>query len=554
MSQSADFSARAPFGDAPVRSQLARLHSTYGNQAMLRMLSQAAPTVQTKLAVNKPGDEFEQEADQVADQVMRMTSVPAPSIQRKCSGCDEEEKVQRKCAGCEEEEKQTGLQRKETGADPEFAPPSVHSVLNSPGHPLDTATRAFMEPRFGHDFSRVRVHTDASAADSARAVNARAYTAGPHIVFGEGQYSPATDNGRQLLSHELVHVVQQNTRSVGSTLQRFTINNCTKDQQLVITSAILQADDDLTAILLPMARRPVAENVKNALYLAFRDDSQETVDLVQKNLLILRSKLRGTHFTCVDATADKTCGLEGTLAYSPGGDPKGAVTFCRPAYFATDMSALAQSEVVTHEISHMYLNTEDRGYFAHVGKLCSETAQPAGYYNPKDRTPGTAGENPEVRLENADSYGCFVYYLSHPQAVDLKSTSASYKGEDLVIKPIEGSEPKLYTRPGTPELHRFGLLGEPANSGFQVRWWLQAGSKVYQMAARNEGVLYFSLIHREVYLPAESAGLLEKDKVTKATLYCEILPFSSWSAKFPQSVITRQLDLEIIVGPPPVDP
>lgn len=196
-------------GYAPMRAQqpLESLHSTYGNQAVLRMLSQsAAPAVQAKLTVNQPGDVFEQEADRMADQVMRM---PAPAaVQRQCASCQEEDKVQRKCAECEEEQKKTELQRKETGADPQFAPPIVHDVLRSSGQPLDPATRAFMEPRFGHDFSAVRVHTDASAADSARAVNALAYTAGGHVVFGSNRYSPGTPEGKRLLAHELTHVVQ----------------------------------------------------------------------------------------------------------------------------------------------------------------------------------------------------------------------------------------------------------------------------------------------------------------------------------------------------------
>ena len=89
------------------------------------------------------------------------------------------------------------------------APLIVHEVLRSQGRPLDPATRTFMEPRFGHDFSRVRVHTDAKAAESARAVNALAYTVGEHVVFGSGQYVPHTATGRQLAVHELAHVVQQ---------------------------------------------------------------------------------------------------------------------------------------------------------------------------------------------------------------------------------------------------------------------------------------------------------------------------------------------------------
>jgi outer membrane protein OmpA-like peptidoglycan-associated protein len=95
-------------------------------------------------------------------------------------------------------------------AEPSTVPPVVHEVLRSPGQPLDVATRAHMEPRFGHDFSRVRVHTDAKAADSARAVNAQAYTVGSNIVFQVGKYTPRTMAGKRLLAHELTHTIQQN--------------------------------------------------------------------------------------------------------------------------------------------------------------------------------------------------------------------------------------------------------------------------------------------------------------------------------------------------------
>ena len=88
-------------------------------------------------------------------------------------------------------------------------PPIVHEVLALPGQPLDAATRAFMEPRFGHDFSRVRVHSDSRAAESARAEDALAYTVAQDVVFGEGRYAPHTSEGRKLLVHELTHVVQQ---------------------------------------------------------------------------------------------------------------------------------------------------------------------------------------------------------------------------------------------------------------------------------------------------------------------------------------------------------
>ena len=194
--------------------QFSHLHGAYGNQAILRTLQHSTPAIQTKLTVNQPGDVYEQEADRVADQVMRMPANAA--VQRRCSACAQEERVQRKCAHCEDEEKQE-IHRKESGAGTESAPPIVDDVLRSPGQPLGAAARAFMEPRFGYDFGDVRIHTDEKAAESARAVNALAYTVGHQVVFDAGQYSPTSFAGKRLLAHELSHVMQQGQ---GHRLQR----------------------------------------------------------------------------------------------------------------------------------------------------------------------------------------------------------------------------------------------------------------------------------------------------------------------------------------------
>lgn len=101
------------------------------------------------------------------------------------------------------------LRRSAAGSAPARVPESVRDVLSSPGRPLEPATRAFLEPRFGHDFSAVRIHDDARAADSALAVGAHAYTVGQHIAFAAGRYAPETDAGRRLLAHELTHTLQQ---------------------------------------------------------------------------------------------------------------------------------------------------------------------------------------------------------------------------------------------------------------------------------------------------------------------------------------------------------
>ena len=122
------------------------------------------------------------------------------------------------CAECRK--KRLGLQRRAVANGPAVAPPIVHEVLHSPGRPLDDQTRGFMESRFNHDFSGVRVHTDGRAAESARAVDALAYTVGNHVAFDSGQYAPGTSAGRGLLAHELAHVAQQLGRrtSTGSRL------------------------------------------------------------------------------------------------------------------------------------------------------------------------------------------------------------------------------------------------------------------------------------------------------------------------------------------------
>ncbi len=110
---------------------------------------------------------------------------------------------------CEECKKKKLQRRAKDAAGPAMAPPIVHEVLSSPGQPLDRETRAFFEPRIGHDFGQVRVHADQKAAESARSVNALAYTVGANLVFGAGQYAAGTPQGRKLLAHELTHAVQQ---------------------------------------------------------------------------------------------------------------------------------------------------------------------------------------------------------------------------------------------------------------------------------------------------------------------------------------------------------
>ena len=224
------------------RQQFSRLHAAYGNQAVLRMLDHSGPAV----SPSSPG-----------------------VLQRKCA-CGGSGGVTGECAECKDKR---GGALQLAAARPgsvDAVPPIVHEVLRSPGQPLDAATRAFMEPRFGHqfasvpshcespriatsalrlgepgdrceqeadrsaelvmrpssffapahDFSRVRIHTGEQAARAAAGVNARAFTVGSDIVFGASRYSPGTSAGNRLLAHELTHVVQQSTPGFVRRIQR----------------------------------------------------------------------------------------------------------------------------------------------------------------------------------------------------------------------------------------------------------------------------------------------------------------------------------------------
>lgn len=145
----------------------------------------------------------------------KSTSVPGRGLllQRKC-GCGNRTLAGEQCDTCRQT--RMTLQRRADGSEQGEIPSIVHDVLRSPGQALDAKTRSFMEPRFGQDFSRVRVHSDERAAQSARAVNALAYTVGRNVVFDRAHYARDTQGGNSLLAHELAHVVQQSGSAQGA--------------------------------------------------------------------------------------------------------------------------------------------------------------------------------------------------------------------------------------------------------------------------------------------------------------------------------------------------
>lgn len=157
------------------------------------------PALQKKLHVGAVNDPYEQEADRIADKISETSSNDAIHTNAPL-------RIQRISTG-------------KNGA-PSIAPASTDSVLASQGKPLEKNLKQDMEQRFNHDFSKVKIHSDAQAAQSATDINAEAYTAGNNIAFAAGKFTPDTKTGRHLLAHELTHVVQQSAS--GTMLQRQT--------------------------------------------------------------------------------------------------------------------------------------------------------------------------------------------------------------------------------------------------------------------------------------------------------------------------------------------
>jgi Domain of unknown function (DUF4157) len=269
-----------------------------------------------------------------------LTSVSHGILQRCSNGVE--------CEECRKRREGT-LQRAAVKATPpQSVPPIVHEVLRSPGQPLDVGTQAFMGSRFGHDFSGVRVHTDERAAQSARSVNALAYTVGRDVVFGAGQYAPSTTAGKRLLAHELTHVVQQGRQSVtlsqslttgpvDSPLEREADRAANAVGQDMVSQATENISGTITHTTQPMIQRRVD---------AFGKECPDTVGLQEKKpipqfnkkmfdagyrtyfglLTNMKVGPKASYESCITEklmVVENTCGDKGNMAdYKPCGEKK----------------------------------------------------------------------------------------------------------------------------------------------------------------------------------------------------------------------------------------
>lgn len=241
-----------------------------GNQAMQELFR--GGLIQGKLSISQPGDAEEQEADATATRILRSHAGADAAASTSCSCGDDEEEM------CDECRQKSQIARKASDAGrPRPSQAALGHIARSAGHPLDAVSRSFFEPRFGRDFSRVRVHTDSHAEQSASALRAHAYVLGSDIYFGAGKYAPGSDSGRRLLAHEIAHTVQQEQNGApdnGSLARRQSVTVGRVDDPL-------EAEADRVADRVMdssgSSRAPVSADRAHAIRGAWYDDAWDTV-------------------------------------------------------------------------------------------------------------------------------------------------------------------------------------------------------------------------------------------------------------------------------------
>jgi hypothetical protein len=289
--------------------------------------------LQRKLRINAPGDAYEQEADRVAEQVVAnpahldASSTP-PRIQRHAG---------------------------QPSGQMSAAPAGVDGALVSPGRPLDPALRQRMELRFGHDFSRVRVHVGPAAEQSARELDANAYTLGHDVVFGASQFEPQTHQGQRLIAHELTHVVQQ-SGSAGTSLGQTPALIQREPAKKTLKSAKVDATDPVAKDTAAIIDEVLARNKRLAPYIG--DKLTAGLKITEKGKFI--HETRDENF---DSAYQKAYGLNSSTMV-----PKDTKGFFDPDTLEIHLRPKAQFGTALHEAVHRlaspnlykrYLSTAD---------------------------------------------------------------------------------------------------------------------------------------------------------------------------------------------------
>lgn len=384
------------------------------------------PRVQAKLTVNQPGDAYEQEADRVAEAVLRMPDpgIPAaerwgdaPGLQRQaCPECEEEvrrqpleeenkeeEELRLQPTAEEEREEEEPLMANELpGRVPEVTPSLEADIraLKGGGQPLPESERAFFEPRFAQDFSKVRVHTGREAAESAQALNAIAYTVGSNIVFGANAYGPEILEGRRLLAHELSHVVQQ-SRERGTPTKILCLGanpGCAGAQRTALHQAIFDARGWINKAITNLQARPLLTQVVSSLSRNFGPTYgvPANIPLIVSRLRVAYNQLSTIPIGCA-GVADAICAA-GHCGYTPGAGTHSATICSNVTLPPAGIDTVFRAGCVLHESLHAAFSNftvdEYSGWHGHAGATATY--------------PGTLTDP----LLNSDSYTTLVMDLS----------------------------------------------------------------------------------------------------------------------------------------------
>jgi hypothetical protein len=346
------------------------------------------------------------------------TPIASGVLQRQCA-CGQHTSAGGECEACQQKRGGT-LQRASVNSSPVLdVPPMVHEVLRSPGQLLDATTRTSMEQGFGHDFSNVKVHVGEQAADSARAVNALAYTVGHDIVFGAGQYATQSNEGKKVLAHELAHTIQQ-----GPNVQRLPDRlETTEPSDQVEREAEAAAESVMHRMSSPVSEGHGGMDGKEGPAAAPEEEAAPEAglagkDLPKKTVTVNVTYLKGgstdiaTHLTKANtvyaaARVDVKKGKEKTLDEAASkailGDDLILDEFDDPATPTTEEKALIKENRTAKTITMYYVGSMSKGS---IGEAFYPAAgQPASFVYASPNTRTWPHELGHVLLDSGDHPG-----------------------------------------------------------------------------------------------------------------------------------------------------
>ena len=514
--------------------------------------------VYPRLKVGPVNDPLEREADQVADTVMRMpgpvsTSQATRGIQRKpgcacggvCPQCQADSMIQASRSvddqilqrQSEEEEEET-LQLKSAGGPAQVSPATGAHInsLKGGGQPLPAPTQQFFSSRMNYDFSQVRVHSGAPAAEAAQSVNARAFTLGKDVVFNHQEYQPESFQGRRLLAHELTHVMQQNPSQSATgqgiqkdreILRRTSYSDCTEQQLPSVRAAVQKATRDIGTAISMLGQQPLSPHVSDALWLMFRDRSERRARSARAMLNNLAVRLPGLTIEC-EQPSESDYGLR--CREDVGGWVPLAALIFRDLSFSNihlcmgewnQHEAVEQSHTIIHEGMHRSnFGMDDYGYFK--VEDCTETSSTAAA-----AATVTPPLIPVTRTNNADCYACLVRMLADMSASEVAARVSLYQGGTLRLLQspegvidLNGSERSTsfdmrIPNPSSSELTQMPEL-------FQFRWLLidENRQEYHLQDLFSDNNLRQYGPHSTAVIPNETRVLLRERGVRAATVYC----------------------------------